>query len=254
LKQPENRNISNHNRKNNIRRKFILITSYLILTILILTIISTLSSDYIPFITKKLSEKSDFPTNVKSDYDLTQQLIESETENALEENPVETEEIKPFFPLESPFEIYIPSIDVKSSVYEGEFSEHSNLDKIVMLKELPTKDGDKISFFYPGEEGTCIIVGHHLKGDRLFGALEHVKEDNEVIISSFDPKVVLTYKVVEIIPYVDKYTSADKFMVFEGKSRLILLTCSYRIGEPKTRFMVVCELVDIEEKTDEENP
>ena len=239
-----------------LRKTSTLILNYLILIILIGAIIFTLSSDFIPLLRKRVLEELKSPTikqseivleQTSSEADLTyEQNLADDTKN-LEEKPKYFLE-KSIFPHESPFEIYIPSIDVTSNVNEGEFREHSDLEKIVMLKELPTKDGGKFSFNYPGEEGACIIVGHHLKGDRLFGALEYVKKDDEVILTSSNPKVILTYKVDEIIPYVDKYTSAEMFMVKEGESRLFLLTCSYRVGKPKTRFMVVCELVDVERK------
>ena len=142
-----------------------------------------------------------------------------------------------------------PSLDVKSKVYEGEFSKDSELEKLVMLKELPTTAGGKISLFYPGEEGACLIAGHHLRSGKLFGALEHIEKGDDVIIQSFFPKVVLTYKVGDIISYGSKYSPAEIFISREGESKLILLTCSYRIGKPKTRFLVICQLENIKNST-----
>jgi LPXTG-site transpeptidase (sortase) family protein len=207
----------------------------------------TLSSDYIPFLRKRTSEE--LSVSIKIEQNLGQQLIENAIDEALKRNRVKKSEPKLIFPHETPFEIYIPSIDVRSNVYEGEFSKDSELEKLVMLKELYTADGSKLTFTFPGEEGTCVIAGHHLKRDRLFGALEFVKEDDIVIITSSDNKVALTYDVVEIIPYSDKYSPAEIFISKEEESKLILFTCSYRVGEPKTRFIVICKLVDIEKIT-----
>lgn len=231
-----------------MRKILIYILNYLILAILIGAIVLTLSSDYVPLLRKRVSEEHII--NLKIEQNLAQQLIENAIEEALKIKRIKKEETKHIFPCKSPFEISIPSIDIKSNVYEGEFSKNSELEKLVMLKELSTVDGEKFPLTFPGEEGTCVIAGHHLRSGKLFGALEYIKENDYVIISSFSPKVILTYNVIDIIPYSDKYSPAEIFIAKEGESRLILFTCSYRIGKPKTRFIVICELVDIEEKID----
>jgi len=238
-------------KKAGFRNISISILNYLILIILIGAIILTLSSDFVPLLKKRVSEESVIP--LQDMQNLEQQLVKNAIEEALKLKRTKKEEIKPIFPHKSPFEIYIPSIDVISNVYEGEFSKDSELEKLIMLKELPTINGGKFPLTFPGEEGTCVIAGHHLRSGELFGALEYIKEGDDVIITSSDSKVILTYKVNNIIPYSDKNSPAEIFIAKEGESKLILFTCSYRIGEPKTRFIVVCELVDFYERTNEEN-
>lgn len=226
-----------------LRKTFISILNYLILAILIGAIIFTLSSDYIPLLRKRASEE--LSVTVKIEQSLGQQLIENAIDESLKRNRVKKKESKPIFPHKTPFEIHIPSIDVKSNVYEGEFSKDSELEKLIILKELYTADERKLPLTFPGEEGTCVITGHHLRSGELFGSLEYIKENDSVIITSSDPKVVLTYKVDEIIPFSDEYLPANLFMVKEEESKLILFTCSY-LPTKKTRFIVICKLVDIE--------
>lgn len=228
-----------------LRKTFISILNYLILATLIGAIIFTLSSDYIPLLRKRASEE--LSVAVKIEQSLGQRLIEKAIDEALKRNKtrIKKKEPKPIFPHKTPFEIHIPSIDVKSNVYEGEFSKDSELEKLIILKELYTADERKLPLTFPGEEGTCVIAGHHLRSGELFGSLEYIKENDSVIITSSDPKVVLTYKVDEIIPFSDEYLPANLFMVKEEKPKLILFTCSY-LPTKKTRFIVICKLVDIE--------
>jgi len=226
-------------REKDLRRISILILNYIILAILIIATVFTLSSDYIKPVRKNVI--------VIDETILEKQTPETKKSyEQLEEKSKYLDE--PTFPHKSPFEIYIPILDVKSKVYEGEFSKDSELEKLVMLKELPTTGGGKISLFYPGEEGVCLIAGHHLKSGKLFGALEHIEKDDDVILTSSAPKVVLTYKVVDIIPYGSKYSPAEIFISREGELKLILLTCSYRIGRPKTRFLVICQFENVKIK------
>ena len=246
-----NTKVNLSNRKAGFRNISISILNYLILTILIAATVLTLSSDFIPLLRKRVSEEPVIP--LQDIQNLEQPLIKNAIEEALKLKRTKKEEIKPIFPHKSPFEIYVASIDVISNVYEGEFSKDSELEKLIMLKELSTIDGGKFPLIFPGEEGTCVIAGHHLRSGELFGALEHIKEGDDVIVTSSDSKVILTYKVSNIIPYSDKNSPAEIFIAEEGESKLILFTCSYRLGKPKSRFIVVCELVDIEEKTNDEN-
>jgi LPXTG-site transpeptidase (sortase) family protein len=253
LKQTGEQKLYICNTNVDLKKTFISILNYLILAILIGAIMLTLSSDYIPVLRKRASEE--LSVAVKIEQSLGQRLIENAIDEALNRNKtiIEKKEPKLIFPHKTPFEIHIPSIDVKSNVYEGEFSKDSELEKLIILKELYTADERKLPLTFPGEEGTCVIAGHHLRSGKLFGALEHIKENDYIIITSFSPKVVLTYNVIDIIPYSDRYSPLETFIAKEGESRLILFTCSYRIGMPKTRFIVICELVDIEEKINEED-
>lgn len=240
-------------REKDLRKVSILILNYIILAILIIATIFTLSSDYIKPVRKKVSKELNI-TNTEQNVIVIDETILEKQIPATDKSHEQLEEEKskyldePIFPHKSPFEIYILSLDIKSKVYEGEFSKDSELEKLVMLKELPTTGGGKISLFYPGEEGVCLIAGHHLRSGKLFGALEYIEKGDDVILTSSAPKVVLTYKVVDIISYSDKYSPAEIFMVREGESKLILLTCSYRIGKPKTRFLVICQLENVKIK------
>lgn len=239
-------------REKDLRKVSILILNYIILAILIIATVFTFSSDYIKPVRKKVSEELNITNTEQNVIVIDETILEKQTPETkksyeqLEEKSKYLDE--PIFPHKSPFAIYIPSLDVKSKVYEGEFSKNSELEKLVMLKELPTTDGGKISLFYPGEERVCLIAGHHLRSGKLFGALEHIEKGDDVILTSSAPKVVLTYKVVDIISYSDKYSPAEIFMVREGESKLILLTCSYRIGKPKTRFLVICQFENVKIK------
>ncbi len=240
-------------REKDLRKVSILILNYIILAILIIATVFTLSSDYIKPVRKKVSEELNVTNTEQNVIFIDETILEKqipETKKSYEQLEEKKSRYldEPIFPHKSPFEIYIPILDVESKVYEGEFSKNSELEKLVMLKELPTTDGGKISLFYPGEEGVCLIAGHHLRSGKLFGALEYIEKEDDVILTSSAPKVVLTYKVVDIIPYSDKYSPAEIFMVREGESKLILLTCSYRIGKPKTRFLVICQLENIKIK------
>ena len=256
MKDIKEKNKSLFNIKTNLRKISISIINYLIFTVLILTAAFTLYSDYIPPVRKEVFKKLS-STTTKQDviiFDELKQLTSGTIKSikTVTENDINYLDKEAAFPHNNPFDIYIPVLDVKSIVYEGDFSKDSDLYKILLVKELPTADGGKISFTYPGEEGVCLIAGHHLKSGKLFGALEYIEVDDDVYLFSSTINVLLTYKVTEILPYVDEYSPAEMFKLKEGESKLFLLTCSYRIGKPKTRFIAICELVDVKKDYDKD--
>ena len=140
-------------------------------------------------------------------------------------------------PAESLFEIYIPSIDVRAEVYKGSFpKKSSSSERILFISKIPIEAASGISFTLPGEEGTTVIFGQHLKGGKLFGSLEKIKVGDLVHIF-LKTENQLTYEVFRTIPYGTKGLSED---IFKGKSRLILMTCS---EEPRGCCLVICQLI-----------
>ena len=248
LKDIKEKILSLFNIETNLKKKLISIINYLIFAILILSTAFTLSSDYIPPVRKEVFKK--LSSTSKQDGTIFDELkqLTSGTIKSIEtitENEINYLDKEAAFPHNNPFDIYIPVLDVKSIVYEGDFSKDSDLYKILLVKELSTTDGGKISLSYPGEEGMCLIAGHHLRSGKLFGALEYIEVNDDVYLFSSTINVLLTYKVTEILPYIDAYSSTEMFISREGESKLFLLTCSYRLEKPKTRFLAICELVDI---------
>ena len=181
-------------------------------------------SDILPMLTEDLSEKEEAldaeDKEIQKQYDKSKDIIS--------------------FPKRSPFLLVIPSLDIESLVYRGEFSAHSDPYKLVILDSLDKSDGSTLKLNWPGEHGVAVIGGHDLKSGELFGRLEDININDEVILTSSDKNRRLTYKVSKIIPYQEKYALTNMF--YSQDSKLILLTCSYRIGEPKTRFIVICNL------------
>lgn len=124
-------------------------------------------------------------------------------------------------------ELYIPRLEQVFPIYEGTGKE-----------VLRTGVGHYIRSALPGEENNTILSGHR---DTVFRGLRHLKEDDELIVTTMEG--TFTYKIYRI-----RIVKSDDPTVMTPKPRatLTVTTCYpfYFLGNAAERYIISAKLIN----------
>ncbi|MCM3601429.1 class D sortase [Robertmurraya korlensis] len=124
-------------------------------------------------------------------------------------------------------ELYIPRLEQLFPIYEGTGKE-----------VLRTGVGHYIRSALPGEENNTILSGHR---DTVFRGLRHLKEDDELIVTTMEG--TFTYKIDRI-----RIVKSDDATVMTPKPRatLTVTTCYpfYFLGNAPERYIISAKLIN----------
>lgn len=124
-------------------------------------------------------------------------------------------------------ELYIPRLEQAFPIYEGTGKE-----------VLRNGVGHYIRSALPGEENNTILSGHR---DTVFRGLRHLKEDDELIVTTTEG--TFTYKIYGIrIVKLDDHT----VMMPKPRATLTVTTCYpfYFLGNAPERYIISAKLID----------
>ena len=135
--------------------------------------------------------------------------------------------------------IEIPDMKIRLPLMLG--ASESNLEKgAAVLSETSMPIG--------GKNTNCVIAGHRgWEGSAYFQYIEKMKPGSKVYITNPWQTLVYEYRETKVI-YPDDVNS---ILIQDGKDMITLFTCHpYRMGGGPYRYLVFCERVDTQERTE----
>lgn len=135
--------------------------------------------------------------------------------------------------------IEIPDMKIRLPLMLG--ASKSNLEKgAAVLSETSMPIG--------GKNTNCVIAGHRgWEGSAYFQYIENMKPGSKVYITNPWQTLVYEYRETKVIYPND----VNSILIQDGKDMITLFTCHpYRMGGGPYRYLVFCERVDTQERTE----